>query len=202
MQVDLAGRIALLAGQDNVAASAIASALASMGARVVDMQDRTPANAVADTFQEFGRLDILVTCAIDDAHTAKELIQAANPRMVTAGGGRIVTVVSVSGLVPLRAEPAQAVVQSSLVMLTRALALELAAGGVLINAIAAGAVQNSGTAVETNDRMLSHIPLGRAGMPQEIAEAVLFLVDPESTYVTGHVLTVDGGWSVGFGRDF
>jgi 3-oxoacyl-[acyl-carrier protein] reductase len=49
---------------------------------------------------------------------------------------------------------------------------------------------------------MSHIPLGRPATTQEIANAVLFLAAPESSYITGHVLTVDGGWTAGFSRDF
>jgi NAD(P)-dependent dehydrogenase (short-subunit alcohol dehydrogenase family) len=51
-------------------------------------------------------------------------------------------------------------------------------------------------------RMLDHIPLGRPGTPEEIAHAALFLAAPESSYVNGHILTVDGGWTAGYTRDF
>ncbi len=49
---------------------------------------------------------------------------------------------------------------------------------------------------------MAHIPLGRAAKPEEIAHAALFLAAPETSYVTGHVLVVDGGWIAGFSRDF
>jgi len=49
---------------------------------------------------------------------------------------------------------------------------------------------------------MTHIPLGRPGTAQEMANAVLFLAAPDSSYITGHVLTVDGGWTAGFSRDF
>jgi len=51
-------------------------------------------------------------------------------------------------------------------------------------------------------RMLDHVPLGRPGTPEEIAHAALFLAAPESSYVNGHILTVDGGWTAGYTRDF
>jgi len=49
---------------------------------------------------------------------------------------------------------------------------------------------------------MSHIPLARPASTQEIAHAALFLAAPESSYITGHVLPVDGGWTAGFARDF
>ena len=50
--------------------------------------------------------------------------------------------------------------------------------------------------------MLAHVPLGRPGTPEEIAHAALFLAAPESSYVNGHILTVDGGWTAGYMREF
>lgn len=53
-----------------------------------------------------------------------------------------------------------------------------------------------------DDAMLSHVPLGRAGTPADIANAVLFLLDPLNSYTTGQILAVDGGWTTGYGRNF
>ena len=62
----------------------------------------------------------------------------------------------------------------------------------LVNAVAAG----------LDPRMASHAALKRAGTPDEIARATLFLADPANSYTTGHVMAVDGGWSIGYARDF
>jgi NAD(P)-dependent dehydrogenase (short-subunit alcohol dehydrogenase family) len=90
--------------------------------------------------------------------------------------------------------------------------LELAPYGINVNAVAPGSTLTEGTKAlfygkdaaqkEMIDRMLSHIPLGRPGDVDDIANAVLFLSGNESKYITGHILTVDGGWTCGYTRDF
>jgi NAD(P)-dependent dehydrogenase (short-subunit alcohol dehydrogenase family) len=83
---------------------------------------------------------------------------------------------------------------------------------VLVNAIAPGSILTDGTRqlfYGTDDKpgefaqqMLSHVPLGRPGTCAEIASTALFLAAPESGYITGQVLCVDGGWTAGYTRDF
>ncbi len=92
------------------------------------------------------------------------------------------------------------------------MALELGPHGILVNAIAPGSILTDATKQlfygpdgaykESAQRLLAHIPLGRPGTPEEIALAVLFLAAPENTYMTGHTLTVDGGWTAGYAREF
>jgi NAD(P)-dependent dehydrogenase (short-subunit alcohol dehydrogenase family) len=98
------------------------------------------------------------------------------------------------------------------VNLTRAMALELGPRGILVNAIAPGSILTDGTRQlfygadgkfkESVQQLMAHIPLGRPGLPEEVAHAALFLAAPESSYVNGAVLTVDGGWTAGYLRDF
>lgn len=126
--------------------------------------------------------------------------------------GRIVNIASVLGLVPARLQSAYIAAKAGVVHLTKSMALELAPHGVLVNAVAPGSTQTLGwenwirdagsDAQDLHARLMSHIPLGRPGTTQEMAHAALFLVAPESAYITGHVLTVDGGWTAGFSRDF
>ncbi len=126
--------------------------------------------------------------------------------------GRVINIASVLGLVPARLQSSYVAAKAGVVNLTRAMALELAPHGVLVNAVAPGSTRTKGwekwihdagsEALDLHARLMSHIPLGRPATTQEIANAVLFLAAPESSYITGHVLTVDGGWTAGFSRDF
>jgi NAD(P)-dependent dehydrogenase (short-subunit alcohol dehydrogenase family) len=126
--------------------------------------------------------------------------------------GRIINIASIAGLVPLRLQCAFVAAKAGVVNLTKAMALELGPHGILVNAIAPGSILTEGTKLlfygddgkfrDSAQRLLSHIPLGRPGTTEEVAHAALFLAAPESSYVNGHVLTVDGGWTAGYTRDF
>jgi NAD(P)-dependent dehydrogenase (short-subunit alcohol dehydrogenase family) len=138
--------------------------------------------------------------------------RAASRVMVAQGSGRIVNIASIAGLVPLRLQCAFVAAKAGVVNLTRAMALELGPRGVLVNAIAPGSILTEGTRKLFYDpdgsfranvqQMLAHVPLGRPGTPEEVAHAALFLAAPESSYVNGSVLTVDGGWTAGYTREF
>lgn len=132
--------------------------------------------------------------------------------MRTQKSGRIINIASIAGLVPLRLQCAFVAAKAGVVNLTKGLALELGPHGILVNAIAPGSTLTEGTKQlfygedgsfrSQVQQMLDHIPLGRPATCDEIAVAALFLADPENSYVTGHVLTVDGGWTAGYTRDF
>jgi NAD(P)-dependent dehydrogenase (short-subunit alcohol dehydrogenase family) len=132
--------------------------------------------------------------------------------MIRQKSGRIVNIASVLGLVPMRLQSSYVAAKAGVVNLTRSTALELAPHGILVNGIAPGSTATEGwaewirnadsEAQDLHGRLMSHIPLGRPASTQEIANAALFLSAPESSYITGHILTVDGGWTAGFARDF
>jgi 3-oxoacyl-[acyl-carrier protein] reductase len=132
--------------------------------------------------------------------------------MIRQGGGRIINISSVVGLVPLRLQSAYVAAKAGVANLTKSMALELARHGILVNAIAPGSTQTESWREWIEDasseqqalyaRLLSHIPLGRPARPEEIGHAALFLAATSSSYITGHVLTVDGGWTAGYSRDF
>jgi 3-oxoacyl-[acyl-carrier protein] reductase len=138
--------------------------------------------------------------------------RAAARVMVGQGSGKIINIASVAGLVPLRLQCPFVAAKAGVVNLTKALALELGSRGVLVNAVAPGSTLTDGTRKlfygedgkfkDAVQQLLAHIPLGRPGLPEEIAHAVLFLAARESSYINGHILTVDGGWTAGYLRDF
>jgi NAD(P)-dependent dehydrogenase (short-subunit alcohol dehydrogenase family) len=132
--------------------------------------------------------------------------------MRNQGSGRIINIASIVGLVPLRLQCAFVAAKAGVVNLTRAMALELGPHGILVNGIAPGSTLTEGTKQlfyaeggkfrDNVQRMLDHVPLGRPATTDEIAVAALFLADPENSYMNGHILTVDGGWTAGYTRDF
>ncbi len=141
-----------------------------------------------------------------------EMSKAAAAIMRKQKSGRIINIASIAGLVPLRLQCAFVAAKAGVVNLTKAMALELGPHGVLVNGIAPGSTLTEGTRQlfygdngmfkESVQRMLDHVPLGRPGTVDEIAVAALFLADPENSYMNGHILTVDGGWTAGYTRDF
>ncbi len=125
--------------------------------------------------------------------------QAVLPAMRTAGSGRIINISSITFfggtpfLVPYVAS------KGALVGLTRALARECGAHGITVNAIAPGAFPTAAEAIHPdleayNAYILDQQAVKRRGMPEDIANAVLFLAAPESSFITGQLLCVDGGW--------
>jgi NAD(P)-dependent dehydrogenase (short-subunit alcohol dehydrogenase family) len=141
-----------------------------------------------------------------------EVSKAAAQVMCAQKSGRIINIASIVGLVPLRLQCAYVAAKAGVVNLTRGMALELGPLGILVNGIAPGSTLTDGTRKlfyaddgvmhENAQRMLDHVPLGRPGTVEEIAVAALFLADPENSYMNGHILTVDGGWTAGYARDF
>jgi NAD(P)-dependent dehydrogenase (short-subunit alcohol dehydrogenase family) len=138
--------------------------------------------------------------------------RAVIPHILATGSGRIINIASIAGLVPLRLQSAFVAAKAGVINLTRSMALELGPRGILVNAVAPGSTLTDGTRAlfygadgsysEMAASLISHIPLGRPAETAEIAHAVLFLAAPEASYINGTTITVDGGWTAGYTRDW
>jgi 3-oxoacyl-[acyl-carrier protein] reductase len=177
--------------------------------------------------ERWGRLDALINCAgmyITGDPIAAPLSDWRKPldsmldgavhmtRVVVpmlAAGGRIIHITSIHGNRVERGGSAYAVAKAAINQYSRSLALELADRGILVNAIAPGFVDTPMSVVDGVDELQSdrfkakyvaghQLPLRRAGRPEEIAGVAWFLAGPDATYITGQVITVDGGLTITF----
>ncbi len=231
------GAKVVVADIDEEAARATAATLPGALALRMDVSNEAEvAKGVEWIASELGRIDVLVNNAgintgkhrvtIDEFPVAEwDRIMAVDLRglflvsravsavMLRHGSGRIVNVSSVLGVVPARLQCAFTAAKAGVVHLTRTMAIELGARGVLTNAVAPGSIRTAGTealfynqdAIQAAraQRLLDHVPMGRPGAVEEVANTILFLAAPESSYINGQIICVDGGWSAGgFLRDF
>lgn len=186
-------------------------------AYAVDVADHAAVQeAGARIIEDFGRVDILVNNAgvtrdglsmrlsLDDWDTvlntnlkgAFNWVQALQRTMIRQRSGRIVNISSVIGLIGNAGQANYAASKAGLIGFTKSLARELASRGITVNAVAPGLIETDMTAVLSDDlrkAILGKIPLAKLGEPADIASAVAFLASNEAKYITGQVLTVDGG---------
>ena len=185
-----------------------------------DVSDPAACQALVEAVKDrFGRVDILVNnagVARDGLlMTARETdfdqtldtnlkgayfcMKAVSRLMLRQKFGRIISLSSVVGLRGNPGQTAYAASKAGILGLTKAAAKELAARGVTVNAVAPGFIETDMTAAlpeKAKEAMLSTIPAGRPGQPEEVARAVAFFAQRESGYLTGQVLCIDGGMAV------
>ncbi|HET9100462.1 MAG TPA: 3-oxoacyl-[acyl-carrier-protein] reductase [Acidobacteriaceae bacterium] len=128
------------------------------------------------------------------------LTQAASSSMLKARWGRIINISSVVGETGQAGQANYAASKAGLIGLTMSLARELASRNITVNAVAPGYISTPMTDVlndQQRSAMLMQIPLDRAGTPEDVASAVVFLASDQASYITGHVLDVNGGMHMG-----
>lgn len=108
-------------------------------------------------------------------------------------GGRIVTIASASGLIGNRGQTNYSAAKAGLIGASKALAVELASRRITVNCVAPGLIETGMMDDAPADEILKHIPMGRAGKPEEVAALVAFLFRDEAAYITRQVLSVNGG---------
>jgi 3-oxoacyl-[acyl-carrier protein] reductase len=170
----------------------------------------------AKALERFGRVDVLVNNAgitrdglavrmkredwervlQINLHGAFFAIQQVLPVMMKQRYGRIINIASVVGESGNAGQANYVTSKAGLIGLTKALAQEMAARDITVNAVAPGFIDTDMTAVlsgEVKEKLLAQVPLRRLGRPEEVAAAVRFLASDEAGYITGHVLNVNGG---------
>lgn len=218
------GAAVLLCDMNVEGAKAEAEAIRSAGGRAegfaLDVTDRSACRAFAAHAETvFGKVSILVNnagitrrTAPDDSNFLNDLDAqiavnlAGTAQMVVAflpqlkaTGGRVVNLGSIASFVGYRNSASYAASKGGVIQLTKALACDLAADGVRVNGIAPGVIatpMTEGTRAnpEAMARFMAHTPMGRVGEPDELVGPVLFLASRLSSYVTGTMLPVDGGY--------
>ncbi len=220
-----AGASVAIADRNESGAAAVVAELTARGgdacAIATEVTDELSVDAmVRRVVERWGRVDILVTCAgfgsrgaaldyererfaavLDTNVTGMFLCcRAAGRVMCAAGRGSIVNIASIAGLVGYPGNPAYIASKGGVVQLTRALAVEWAASGVRVNAIAPGVIEAPGVEAQIArepafyEAFRARHPLGRFGQPEEIVGPALFLCSDAASFVTGHILAVDGGY--------
>ncbi len=220
-----AGADVVITARTNIAdAEAVAAECTTLGVKslavVADISDESSVESLfKTTMDSFGRVDILVNNAgitrdtlllrmsteqwdsVIDANLKGAFLcsRAASKIMLRQKSGRIVNIASVNGLRGSAGQTNYSASKAGLIGFSRSLAKELASRGITVNVVAPGFIDTQMTDAfegEAREQLLKTIPLGRFGQAEDVGAAVAFFASPSASYITGQVLTVDGGLTV------
>ncbi|QED47609.1 elongation factor P 5-aminopentanone reductase [Cytobacillus dafuensis] len=144
-------------------------------------------------------LDDDVAESLINLHVATPLLLTKQliPKLLSKGSGNIIVISSIWGQTGAACEVAYSTVKGAQIAFVKALSKELAFNGIRVNAVAPGAVQTAmmkGFSFEELETIKNEIPMGKLASPENIADSVSFLLSEKSSYITGQVLAVNGGW--------
>ena len=177
------------------------------------------ADMVKEVIKTYGKLDILVNNAgitrdnlimkmseedfdaVIDANLKGcfNTIKAVSRQMLKQRAGRIINITSVSGILGNAGQANYAASKAGIIGLTKTMARELASRGITVNAVAPGFVDTNMTQVlpeNVKEAATAQIPLGRFGKPEDIANMVAYLASEKASYITGQIISVDGGMAI------
>jgi 3-oxoacyl-[acyl-carrier protein] reductase len=213
-------KVAVAARTEEKLALLVGEIAAAGGEAIAVKMDVADAEQVKSGFKQvidkFGRLDILVNNAAitrdglavrmkpDDWDAvirtnltgAHLCIQQALGTMMRARAGRIINVSSVVAQMGNAGQANYVAAKAGLIGLTKAIAMEIASRNITVNAVAPGFIETPMTNVlsdKVKEELKARIPLGRLGVPRDVAASIVFLASDEAAYITGHVLDVNGG---------
>jgi len=190
MQIDLTGHSVRITGAGGALRDTLRARLADSGARMIG--EGVPDLLIASA--------PLVEAPGFDWSALAAIARETGASMQAGGKGRIVFLLPACAALPVRRQPQLSMQGAALLALMRTMAMTLAPQ-VAVNALGAGAIGDPDL-VSGDAQMIGHAPVGRAGTLEEACAVALFLCDPDNTYLTGQMLTADGGWMAGYGRSF
>jgi 3-oxoacyl-[acyl-carrier protein] reductase len=219
------GASVAVAARNQVKLDELVSQIAASGGKAaafaIDVANEEQVKAgIKAAIGQFGKIDILVNNAgitrdqlvmrmkradwdsvlSTNLTSAYLCIQNVIPSMLKQRWGRIINIASIFGQMGQAGQANYSASKAGLIGLTMAIAREVASRGITSNAVAPGFIETSMTAAlseEFKQNAVKQIPLGRVGTPDDIASAVAFLASEEASYITGHVLNVNGGMLMG-----